>query len=139
MPPEKKTILVLAQLKRNAIFKIVKPMVGGVSLTLDGVYRVSAAKADHGRTVKNTRPCGNKAGAQRDPSTFSIEHSLGNRDDPGSLQNLNWRGLGHSFSRPPNNPPGNPLDSYTPEINLSLGVMVVAFLDHLLRVYQQLD
>jgi hypothetical protein len=51
--PQQKTPGVLGQLKTGSVFKVTEAhQIGDTSLTLDGVYRVATAKADHGQAVK---------------------------------------------------------------------------------------
>ncbi len=53
MRQRKGTPQVLGQLKTGSVFKVREAhQIANTSLTLDGVYRVSVAKADHGKTVK---------------------------------------------------------------------------------------
>jgi hypothetical protein len=79
MPRAEKHELTLIQLKVGTIFKVpTTEQVGNLSLTVDGVYQVSTAKADHGRNVRicdvrETRPFGDD-GTQKKP--FAIPTSL---------------------------------------------------------------
>ena len=53
MARQKKGPLTLSQLRKGTLFKVTRPhQIGTVSLTLDGVYSIGTAKADHGQNVK---------------------------------------------------------------------------------------
>jgi hypothetical protein len=52
MPPRTKKLL-LINLTKGTVFKVTETQqVGNVTLTLDGIYRVSVARADHGKTIR---------------------------------------------------------------------------------------
>jgi hypothetical protein len=52
MPRPKNNPLVLAQLRRGTLFKVAEPLPADTNLTLEGVYEIDTAKADHGRSVR---------------------------------------------------------------------------------------
>lgn len=52
MPRSQKGPLVLGQLRKGVLFKVMEPVQVDAGLTLEGVYQVATAKANHSRTVK---------------------------------------------------------------------------------------